>query len=133
MRNRHEADAKEYTLPLACVAEPLPVILGIRLVRPIVEPETEEVILCLLTSVWRGSPGAGNGTSLLADRRSAPTGLIQWGFLGRAPRKPHFFVSGFAYARRLVEVSFTSADTIEQYRRLDRRRRERSVRREAGA
>jgi len=45
-------------------------------VRLNVEPEIEEVILCLPTSVWRGSPGAGNGTSQLADRRSAPTGPI---------------------------------------------------------
>jgi len=33
-------------------------------------PEIEEVILCLLTSVRRGSPGAGNGTSQLADGAS---------------------------------------------------------------
>jgi hypothetical protein len=55
-------------------------------------PELEEVILCLLTSVWRGSPGAGNGTSqFFADRRSAPTGLIQRGSFGWAPNGPRRF------------------------------------------
>jgi len=54
------------------------------IVRPNVEPEIEEVILCLLTIVRRGSPGAGNGTSqyrrpaLRADR-SDPARLVSAG------------------------------------------------------
>jgi len=55
-------------------------------------PENEEVILCLLTSVRRGSPGAGNGTSqfrrpaLRADR-SDSSRLVS----ARAPSEPRAF------------------------------------------